>query len=246
MHVAGGSLFGRGARGFVGPDPRSKREEERMLEWTVVRIRGERGLPGIDGAEFLGCIGAIRGELGDSRWHFRWVPDPAGRYRDGLRVERPFGSDEVARVVQALEEKIPPPDAVFAEPLRTETDLDPIPSADEMEDCLELLWRYSVFLADLRARNPALTASGIRDLTPGALLTFVTGDRRHLERALDEQAVASVPAVSFGSLIGLVRLAGLKYAIPPGDQAEAAATARIHHLAACTFASRYYPFRRAR
>jgi hypothetical protein len=215
-------------------------------DWTVVRVRGGRGLPSIDGAEFLSCIAAIRGEFAEARWHYRWVADAAETVRDGLRIQLPFGSPELANVVVALEDTIPPPDTVFSEPLRSEADLDPIQSSEEIEDCLELLWRYSEFLADLRVRNHGLTAAGIRDLTPGALLTFVTGDRRHLERAMDDQSISAVPAVSFGAVIGLVRQAGLRYAIPPEDRDEACAAARVHHLAGCTFASQYYPFRRAR
>jgi hypothetical protein len=63
---------------------------------------------------------------------------------------------------------------------------------------------------------------------------------------MDEQGVTAVPTVSFGKAMGVIREAGLKYRIPPGERAEACAAARIHHLAGCTFASRYYPFRRVR
>ncbi len=149
------------------------------------------------------------------------------------------------RVVQALESKIPPPDTLYAEPLSQEMDLDDVQTNEEMEFCLEMLWRYSEYLADLRGRNPSLTVSGIRDLTPGAFLTFVTGDRRHLESAMDEQGVRSVPTVAFGRAFGLIREAGLRYQAPPRDRDDACSAARIHHLAGCTFASRYYPFRRA-
>lgn len=178
------------------------------------------------------------------RWHYRWEPDPGNTGRDGLRVEVKYGSAAMDRVVRALEERIPPPDTVDAEPLLTEADLDDVQSAEEMETCLDLLWKYSEFMADLRARNPGLSSSGIRDLTPGAFLTFVTGDRRHLEQAMDENGVTNVPAVAFGRAIGLIREASLRYHIPPPSREDASAAARIHHLAACTFAARYYPFRR--
>jgi len=148
------------------------------------------------------------------------------------------------KVLRALEGMIPPPDSVYAEPLRKDLDLDDVQNEEEMEACLELLWRYSEFMADLRGRNPSLTASNIRDLTPGAFLTFVTGDRRHLEKAMDEQAVTNVPTVAFGRAMGLVREARLRYQAPPTTREDACAAARIHHLAGCTFASRYYPFRR--
>ncbi|MDP2471022.1 MAG: hypothetical protein Q8W46_09155 [Candidatus Palauibacterales bacterium] len=212
-------------------------------EWTVVRIHGNRGLPALDGGEFLGCIASVRGELAETRWHHRWVPDSSGQARDGLRVELPYGSAEMKRLLKALEDRIPPPDTVDCEPLRKQVDLDNVQSEEELEVCLEVLWRYSEFISDLWARNPALTATSIRDLTPGAFLSFVTGDRRHLERAMDEQAVANVPAVAFGRAMGLIREARLKYHIPPSNRDEASAAARIHHLAGCTFASRYYPFR---
>ena len=149
------------------------------------------------------------------------------------------------RIMQALESRIPPPDALYDEPLCRETDLDDVQTEEEMELCLEMLWRYSEYVADLRGRNPSLTASSIRDLTPGAFLTFVTGDRRHLEGAMDEQGVRNVPAVAFGKAIGLIREAGLRYRAPPDSRDDACSAARIHHLAGCTFASRYYPFRRS-
>ena len=213
-------------------------------DWTVVRIRGNRGLPALDGAGFLGCVASIRGEMDGARWHYRWVSDPGQAVRDGLRVEFRHGSPEMARVLLALEGRIPPPDSVYAEPMRKDLDLDDVQNEEEMEVCLELLWRYSEFMADLRGRNPGLTVTGIRDLTPGAFLTFVTGDRRHLEKAMDEQEVASVPAVAFGRAMGLVREARLRYQAPATGREDACAAARIHHLAGCTFASRYYPFRR--
>ena len=179
-----------------------------------------------------------------TRWHYRWVSDPGHLARDGLRVELRHGSAEMDQVLRALEGRIPPPDSVDAEPLRTEVDLDDVQTEEEMEACLDLLWRYSEFIADLRARNPALTASNIRDLTPGAFLTCVTGDRRHLEQAMDEIGVTNVPAVAFGRAVGLIREACLNYRAPPSNRDDASAAARIHHIAACTFSSRYYPFRR--
>jgi len=214
-------------------------------EWTTVRVRGERGFPSLDGAGFLSCIASIRREMAGARWHYRWVPDPAGFASDGLRVEFRHGSAEMKQVLHALESRVPPPDALYDEPLCRETDLDDVQTEEEMEFCLGMLWRYSEFLADLRGRNPSLTASGIRDLTPGAFLTFVTGDRRHLEGAMDEQRVRNVPAVAFGKVIGLIRDAGLRYVAPPDSRDDACAAARIHHLTGCTFASRYYPFRRS-
>ena len=80
-------------------------------------------------------------------------------------------------------------------------DLDDVQNEEEMDSCLSMLWRYSEFAADLRARNPSITASNIRDLTPGAFLTFVTGDRRHLERALGDVAASNVPAVASATSI---------------------------------------------
>jgi hypothetical protein len=148
------------------------------------------------------------------------------------------------RVLRALEGKIPPPESVYAEPLRREVDLDGVQTDEEMETCLEMLWRYSEFVVELRSRNRGLTTSRIDSLTPGAFLTFVTGNRRHLEMAMEEQALPAVPAVPFGKAIGLIREADLEYRVPPNSREEACAAARIHHLAACTFASRYYPFSR--
>jgi hypothetical protein len=213
-------------------------------DWTVVRVRGHRGPPALDGAGFLGCLALIRGVLGEARWHYRWVSDPGHPSRDGLRVEFRHGSAEVDRVLRALEGRIPPPDSVDAEPLRKELDLDDVQTEEEMEVCLDLLWRFSEFTADLKARNPALDASSIRDLTPGTFLTCVTGDRRHLEQATDEIGVTSVPAVAFGRAAGLIREARLRYRVPPASREDASAAARIHHIAACTLGSRYYPFRR--
>jgi hypothetical protein len=178
-----------------------------------------------------------------TRWHYRWVADADQSVRDGLRVELRHGSTELARVVSALEGLVPPPDSVEVEPLRMDLDLDDVQNEDEMDSCLSMLWLYSEFVADLRVRNPAQTSTSIRDLTPGAFLTFVTGDRRHLERAMDEIGVGNVPAVSFGRAIGLIREARLKYRAPAPTHEDACAAARIHHLAGCTFASSYYPFR---
>lgn len=179
-----------------------------------------------------------------TRWHFRWVPGPGNTARDGLRVELPHDSPEMKKVLRALEGKVPPPDTVFAEPLHREMDLDDVQTDLEMEDCLEMLWRYSEFIVDLRLRNPSLTASRIESLTPGAFLTFVTGNRRHLETAMDEHGLVNVPAVPLGKAIGLIRAADLDYRVPPANRREACSAARVHHLAGCTFASRFYPFSR--
>jgi len=167
-----------------------------------------------------------------------------GTARDGLRVEFPHGSKEMKQVLRALEGRIPPPDSVFAEPLNRELDLDDVQTDEEMETCLEMLWRYSEFIVELRHRNPGLTTSRIESLTPGALRTFVTGNRRHLEKTMDELGLVSVPAVPFGRAVGLIREADLEYRVPPRSRDEASSAARIHHLAGCTFASRYYPFSR--
>jgi hypothetical protein len=153
-----------------------------------------------------------------TRWHYRWVADADQPARDGLRVELRHGSAELARVVSALEGLVPPPDSVEAEPLGMDLDLDDVQNEDEMDSCLSMLWLYS---------------------------EFVTGDRRHLERAMDEIGVGNVPAVAFGRAVGLIREARLKCHAPAGKRQDACAAARIHHLAGCTFASRYYPFRRA-
>ncbi|MCL7970931.1 MAG: hypothetical protein M8866_02415 [marine benthic group bacterium] len=214
-------------------------------EWTVIRIRGHRGLPALDGAEFLSCVTTVRGAIDPVRWHYRYVPGPEGQVRDGLRVELPQRSPQVKRIVAELEDRIPPPDTVFAEPMRKQLDLDDVQSDEDMELCLDLLWRYSEFLSDLRSRNPGLTASVIQELTPGALLTFVTCDRRHLEAALDGKGVVNRSSVAFGRVMSLVREADLYYKAPPDNRLDARAAARIHHLAACTFASRFYPYRRS-
>ncbi|MGB5302669.1 MAG: hypothetical protein WBP17_05925 [Gemmatimonadota bacterium] len=214
-------------------------------DWTVVRIRGNRGLPALDGAGFLGCIGAVRSEMEGTRWHYRWVADADQSVRDGLRVEFRHGSPEMARVAGALENLIPPPDSVETEPLRMDLDLDDVQNEEEMDVCLSMLWRYSELMADLRARSPSLTATSIRELTPQAFLTFVTGDRRHLEKAMREIGVSNVPVVAYGRAVGLIREARLRYQAPATTREDACAAARIHHLAGCTFASPYYPFRRA-
>jgi len=214
-------------------------------DWTVVRIRGNRGLPVLDGAGFLRCIAAIRSEIEGIRWHYRWVANAEKSARDGLRIELRHGSPELARVVGGLEGLVPPPDSVEAEPLRADVDLDEVQTEEEMDSCLSLLWRYSEFASDVRARNPSLAASNVRDMTPGAFLTFVTGDRRHLEHAMREVGVTNVPAVAFGRAMGLIREARLKYLVPPPTREDACAAARIHHLAGCTFASQYYSFRGA-
>lgn len=213
--------------------------------WTVIRVRGSRGLPAIGGAEFLSCVAALRSGLGDSRWHHQWTPDSPSGVCDGLRVELPFGSPELQELLQALEDRLPPPDGIFAEPMVAASELDPIQSSEEVDEFLDILWRYSDFLVDLRARNSQLTTADIRELTPGAFLTFVTKDRRHLETAMDEQSVSNVPTVSFGRFLGLIRSTDLRYRIPPANRSEAVQAARLHILAGCTFASRYYPFRSA-
>lgn len=210
-----------------------------------MRVRGSRGPPALDGAGFLRCIAAVRSEIEGIRWHYRWVANAEKSARDGLRIELRHGSPELARVVGALEGLIPPPDSVEAEPLRTDLDLDDVQNEDEMDSCLSMLWRYSEFVADLGARNPSLTATRIGELTPQAFLTFVTGDRRHLEKAMREIGVSNVPVVSYGRAVGLIREARLRYHAPATTREDARAAARIHHLAGCTFASRYYPFRRA-
>ena len=216
------------------------------VDWTVVRITGRRGLPEIEGADFLGCVAAVKGELDGVRWHYRWEPAAGETARDGLRVELRHGSPEMERVVHQLEARIPPPDSVTADPMQMDRDLDDVQTQEEMDTCLDLLWVYSEFMADIRIRNPAMTTANIRELTPGAFLTFVTGDRRHMEIAMADFGVTKVPTVPFGRAVGLIRRAGLGYRLPPDNQADACAAARIHHLAACTFAARFYPYRRVR
>lgn len=60
-------------------------------KWSVIRVRCGRGLPTIGGAEFPGCLAAVRLKLGEARWHYRWVADPATRTRDGLRCNSASG-----------------------------------------------------------------------------------------------------------------------------------------------------------
>jgi hypothetical protein len=214
-------------------------------DWMVVRIRGERGVPTIDGADLLRCVGSVRDVLGEARWHHRWVVDKADGSGDGLRVEFPFGSPQATNLLRALESRVPPPDAVVAEPVRMETDLDPVQTEEERDACLTLLWRYSEFLADLQSRNPHLSVRHLQALTPGAFLTFVTGDRRHLETVMEQQSASTIPVVSLGRVIELVRGQPMPYRVPPRDHLEAVNAARIHHLAGCTFANQYYPYARA-
>ncbi len=212
--------------------------------WTVVRISGERGLPGIDGLQFLSCVAAVRDRIGDVRWHFRWISDSRRSSCDGLRLELPYGSPELGSFLKELETRVPPPDSVSAEPMRLEVDLDPIQNEDEADTCLTLLWRYSEFLADLRVRNQQLTLEQFHGLSPGAFLMFVTGDRRHLATALEEQSVGTVPVVPLSRVMDTLRTEPMPYRLPPRNRAEAVSAARIHHLAGCTFASEYYPFTR--
>ena len=213
----------------------------RMKDWTILRIRGARGLPALDAIQFLGCVQAIRPLLADARWHFRWTPVQRNTEFDGLRIEVPFGSALQREISTAFESRIPPPDTVVAEPLRTEIDLDTVQDEGELNGCLGLLWRFSEFVSDLRTRNPGLQARQIQGLAPGALLTFVTGDRRHLERALEMAGVGTLPAVPFSRFLSELSANPLTYRIPPGSRAEAVDTARVHHLAGCTFASDFYP-----
>ena len=212
-----------------------------MNDWTILRIRGARGLPALDAVQFLGCVQAIRPLLADSRWHFRWTPVHRNTEFDGLRVEVPFGSALQREISAAFEARIPPPDTVVEEPLRTVTDLDPVQNESELDDCLGLLWRYSEFVSDLRTRNPGVQVRQIQGLAPGALLTFVTGDRRHLERALEAAGMSTLPAVPFSRFLSELSANPLTYRIPPRSRAEAVDTARVHHLSGCTFASDFYP-----
>lgn len=216
-----------------------------MQEWTIFRVRGERGAPALDVAQFLGCVGAVRAALDGTRWHVQWSGAPDRGEVDGLRVELPFDTTARRRIGEQLESRIPPPDSVVAEPLRREVDLDPVQSEQEMEACLELLWRWSDLLCDLRTRNPGALPRQFLGLTPGAFLTFVTGDRRHFERVADEQGLGSVPAVPFGRVTALLGRMPLAYRVPPRDRDEAVAAVRIHHLAGCTAASEFYPFSRS-
>ncbi|MFQ5889320.1 MAG: hypothetical protein ACE5JR_04625 [Gemmatimonadota bacterium] len=211
-------------------------------DWTVIRVQGDRGMPSINGLQFLSCLAAVRDTIGDRRWHYRWVPYEMGRSVDGLRVEIPYDSKERHRLVREVEFRVPPPDGLLAEPVRWTTDLDGVQSAEEVEDCLTLLWRWSDFLADLRIRNPRASVRSFTFLTSGAFLFFVTGDRRHLDRALESNAFSSVPPVSMGRVVELVRAEPMPYRVPPSDRSDAVNGARIHHLAACTFAAAFYPF----
>lgn len=216
-----------------------------MNDWTVVRVRGDRGAPALNAMQFLGCVHAIRPVLGETRWHFRWQLVRRDSERDGFRIEAPFGSPAQRRITSELEGLIPPPDTIVAEPMRAEADLDPIQTEAELESCLDMLWRFSEFVLGLRSRNSSLQARQIQGLTPGALLTFVTGDRRHLERALEDSGIGSLPAVPFSRLMSELGSGPLSYRIPPRSREEAVDTARVHHLTGCTFASDFYPFAKA-
>jgi hypothetical protein len=216
-----------------------------MKDWTIVRIRGARGAPSLDATQFLGCVAAVREDLASTRWHYKWLLRNGRTEYDGLRVELPYGSKACKAVVARFESHVPPPDSVVSEPLRPETDLDPVQAEAELDFCLDLLWRYSELILDLRMRNTAIQARQIQGLTPGALLTFVTGDRRHFERALESSGVGQLPAVAFSRFMELVNGASLTYRIPPVSRDEAVSSARIHHLAGCTFAAEFYPFTRA-
>jgi hypothetical protein len=210
--------------------------------WTVLRIRGDRGMPALDSLQFLSCISGIRESLGDRRWHYVSKPDRNNGLYDGLRVEVPFRGPGQDRVKELLEMKIPPPDSVVAEPMHLAADLDGIQDEAEMDAFLTLLWRHSEFIADLRARNPHVTLGGFMNLTGGAFLAFVTGSRRHLDIAMEREGFHSVPTVGMGRLLSLLQGAPIPYRIPPRDHEEAVSAARIHHLAGCTFASGFYPF----
>jgi len=216
-----------------------------MTEWTILRIRGARGAPSLDAVGFLGCVAAVRESLADTRWHFQWTLVNRRAEYDGLRVEVPFGTKVCKKIVADLEKRVPPPDSVVSEPLRPETDLDSIQTEAELDFCFDLLWRYSELISDLRTRNPGVQPRQIKGLTPGALLTFVTGDRRHFERALESSGIGQLPAVPFSKLMVLVNEASLTYRIPPVSRDEAVEAARIHHLAGCTLAAEFYPFTRS-
>lgn len=216
-----------------------------MNEWTVVRVRGARGVPSLDAVEFLGCVAAVRETFADTRWHFQWTLGNRRTEYDGLRVEVPYGSKARKNIVAQIEARVPPPDTVVSEPLRPEIDLDPVQTEAELDFCLDLLWRYSELILDLRTRNPGTQSRQVQALTPGALLTFVTGDRRHFERGLESSGAGLLPAVPFSKFMTLVREASLSYRIPPLSRDDAVSAARIHHLAGCTFAAEYYPFTRA-
>ena len=210
--------------------------------WTVLRIRGDRGMPALDGLQFLSCIAGIREALGDRRWHYAWRPDRKNGIYDGLRIEVPYGSPERDEVKELLEMRIPPPDTVIAEPMRVEADLDNVQDELEMDAFLTLLWRHSEFITDLRVRNSQVKQRGFINLTGGAFLAFVTGSRRHLDIAMEREGFNSVPTVGVGRVLSLLQGAPIPYRIPPRDHEEAVNAARIHHLAGCTFASGFYPF----
>lgn len=216
-----------------------------MNDWTILRVRGARRAPSLDAVQFLGCVSGIREWLVDTRWHFQWTLMNRRTEYDGLRVEVPFGTRACKGIVAEFEARMPSPDSVVSEPLRPETDLDAIQTENELDFCLDLLWRYSELIVDVRMRNPGVQPRQIRGLTPGALLTFVTGDRRHFERALESSGIGQLPAVPFSKLMALVTEASLSYRIPPVSRDEAVGAARIHHLAGCTLAAEFYPFTRA-
>ena len=216
-----------------------------MNEWTVIRIRGGRELPSLDAVQFLGCVAAVRESLADTRWHLQWTLVNRRTEYDGLRVELPHGSKARKKLVSEFEARVPPPDSVVCEPLHPETDLDSIQTEAELDICLDLLWRYSELISDLRTRNPGVHARQIQGLTPGALLTFVTGDRRHFERSLESSGIGQLPAVPFSKLMTLVNEVSLSYRIPPVSRDEAVSAARIHRLAGCTLAAEFYPFTKA-
>jgi hypothetical protein len=198
----------------------------------------------MDGGQFLGLVSALRELVGGARWHFRWEPIPGRAEMDGLRVEIPFASEGRREVGRALESRIPPPARIVAEPLRRAVDLDPVQTDDEMDVCVDLLWRWSDLLADLRVRNPGATQRQLQALTPGAFRTFVTGDRRHFEAAMDQAGFGSLPPVPWSRFASLLSPMNLWYRVPPGSREDAVFAARIHHLAACTFAGDFYPFTR--
>jgi len=207
-----------------------------------LRIRGEKGLPALEGLQFLSCVAAIRDSLGERRWHYAWNADRQNGQIDGLRVEVKYDSPERDQIKDVLEMKVPPPDSVEAEPMRIESDLDNVQTEAEMEGFLTLLWRYSDFLVDLRVRNPQVNQRGFTTLSGGAFLTFVTGSRRHLALALERASFNSVPTVAIGRVLGLLQDQTIPYRLPPRDHEEAVNAARIHHLASCTFSSSFYPF----
>jgi len=216
-----------------------------MREWTVLRITGDRGLPSLGAVQFLGCVAAVRESLADARWHIQWTLVNRRTEYDGLRVEVPYRSKARKTLVSEFEARVPPPDSVTCEPLHLETELDSIQTEAELDACLDLLWRYSELISDLRTRNPGIQARQIQALTPGALLTFITGDRRHFERAIQSLGIGQLPAVPFSKLMGLVSEASLVYRIPPTSRDESVSAARIHRLAGCTFAAEFYPFTKA-